>query len=389
MRIRTRDGGRCPVVGGHTYVSRQLLVGDEVASQLLVFDYLMRIGATPVRLGGIGAVSTARQFRMKGYMRALMEDTVEYMKNEGYDLSAVTGMPPADFYNRFGYAPCLPDCRMVVSALDAEEAREEAGTYHVRNIEASDMEVVLQLYNWDNRTRTGSIVRTGEDFARFPRGTVYGERPDHFLIQDEQSQLLGYAVYDKPNQSAGRLSYADQIDVVEVAGRDDRSFSAILCEFARMAVQRRCDRITFFLPPDHPFALFCRKYGCDVTARYYRNGGSMFRIVDQDGLLAKLTVDLRDRVRRAGIGGAVSLRIKSGVGATTLCLGEAPDSASAAGEQCSLELSQGKLTQLIMGYRSVRDILNDSGVRAEGNVEPLADALFHGCAPYNWMPDWF
>ena len=389
MRVQTRDGGRCPVVGGHTYVTRELLVGDEVASQLLVFDYQMRIGPTPVRLGGIGAVSTKRQFRMKGHMRALMEDTVEYMNSEGYDISAVTGMPPADFYNRFGYTPCLPDCRMTVRTRDAEAARGEVGTYHVRNIEAADMEAVLQLYNWNNRTRTGSILRSGEYFAKFPRGTVYGERPDHFLIENDRHELLAYAVYDKPDWSARRVSYVDQINVVEVAGRDESSFAAILDEFAKMAVQRRCDRFTFFLPPDHPFALFCRKYGCEVTTHYHKNGGSMYRIVDQDRLLGKLTADFRQRVRRAGIGGAVSLCIKSDIGETTLRIGEEAAGTSDEGTRCCLELSQDKLTQLIMGYRSARDILSDTEVRAERNVRLLAEALFGGQAPYMWIPDWF
>ena len=57
---------------------------DEAACKLTVLDLPMRIGTTVVRMAGIGGVHTQWQHRMKGYMRALCEDSLEYMVDEGW-----------------------------------------------------------------------------------------------------------------------------------------------------------------------------------------------------------------------------------------------------------------------------------------------------------------
>ena len=54
-----------------------------------------------------------------------------------------------------------------------------------------------------------------------------------------------------------------------------------------------------------------------------------------------------------------------------------------------LAFSQAKLIRLIVSYRSVRDILNDSEVKIGGDIEPLLGVLFPKTSPYVWLADRF
>lgn len=364
MKIRTRDEGR-----KHT---RELLVDHKVLSRLLVIDYQMRIGSAQVKMGGIGDVATKIEHRMKGYARKLMEDSVEYMKNKGYDVSVLFGIP--DFYHKFGYSHCLPEYKLIIRTKNAEASKSLAGKYKVRQIQKKDFDALLQLYNKDNQERTCSLVRIKKHFRRFRRGSNWGKQTDSFLIKNAQG-LLAYAVFDKSDR---------EVNIVEVASRSDRLFPTLLYEFTKMAIQRRCGEINLFMPPDHPFAQFVRRYGCQLTIQYSKSGGGMMRVINQPSLFEKIQGELDKRLQRSNIN-KVSLRVKTERGETKLVLGKQ----LARAQTHFLKLSQDKLIQLLVGHRNIRDVLNDARVKASKDIEPVANILFSGSLPYTWLPDHF
>ncbi|MCL5998858.1 MAG: sterol carrier protein domain-containing protein [Chloroflexi bacterium] len=63
--------------------------------------------------------------------------------------------------------------------------------------------------------------------------------------------------------------------------------------------------------------------------------------------------------------------------------------APGASAEAEIKLPQSTLAQLVAGYRSARDILNDSQVCAHGEMAPLLDVLFPQCQPYMWVADHF
>jgi predicted acetyltransferase len=137
-----------------------LLADSEDVSGLWVHDLTMRIGTVPVRMGGIGGVSTKPDHRKKGYARKVLEDAVGFMRESGYDVSALFGIP--DFYPRFGYAVCMPECECSLSTRDAERA-EQSLEWSVMS--DADAPAVLALYDETNRARTGTLVRVRARFV--------------------------------------------------------------------------------------------------------------------------------------------------------------------------------------------------------------------------------
>ena len=377
MKITTQDNGR-------EHKREMWIEGEEKSvCHLLVIEYAMRIGTTVVRMAGIGDVYTERAHRKKGYMRHLYEDTVRYMIAEGYDISMLFGIE--NFYTKFGYAPGLAGFECKVKTRDAEVAAETAPaaeSYITRPIGDADMPAVLDLYNANNAARVCSVVRTLEDFPKFHKGTWYGTPPDTQLWEDANGKLLAYAVWDH---------YDKAVKVAEVEAHDDASFPTLLGFFAAQAVEKRCEDVQLFIPADHPFAEYVQRFGAEWAVTYPRYGSGMLRLLNQQSFFEKIAPELERRLalsRFADYTGTLTFHTDLGTVALVVNQGRIAviDKAQ---EGLRLELSQDKLTQLAIGYRSARDVLNDPQVTAHGDVLPLLDILFPKGTPYIWVADHF
>ncbi|MEJ5308393.1 MAG: GNAT family N-acetyltransferase [Anaerolineae bacterium] len=381
MKITTSDEGRA-------HKREMWIEGEEKpVCNLWVIDFTMRVGTTVVRMAGIGGVHTEREHRMKGYMRHLFEDTVHYMIAEGYDISMLFGIE--NFYTKFGYAAGLASFECKVKTRDAEVAGEQAGgTYITRPIGEADMPAVLDLYNANNAMRVCSVVRAPEDFTKFEKGTWYGTRPDTQLWEDANGKLLAYAVWDHFDKA---------VKVAEVEVRDDAAlpcndlFPALLSFFAAQAVEKRCEDVQLFIPPDHPFAEYVQRFGAEWMVTYPRYGSGMLRLLNQQPFFEKLAPELERRLALAHSAGYTgTLTFQTDLGTLALIINRGSIAVTGkASDGLRLELSQDKLTQLVIGYRSARDVLNDPQVTAHGDVLPLLNALFPQGQPYIWVADHF
>ncbi len=375
MKITTHDDGR--VHKRELWIDRV----EQSVSHLLVIEYPMRVGTTVVRMAGIGDVYTHHEHRNKGYMRALYEDSVRYMIAEGYDISMLFGIE--NFYTKFGYAAGLAVIECKVKTRDAEVAGETAtGAYITRPIGEADMPAVLDLYNTHNATRTCSIVRTLDDFKEFHKGTWYGVKADTLLWEDTNGALLAYAVWDQNDKA---------MKVAEVEARDDALFPTLLSFFAAQAVAKRCEDVQFFIPPDHPFAEYVQRFGAVWTIIYPRHGSGMLRLLNLQPFFEKIAPELERRLalsHATGYSGALTFQTDLGTLALVIYKGKVHVEDDARTD-LRLELSQDRLTQLAIGYRSPRDMLNDPQVIAHGDVLPLLDILFPKGVPYVWVADHF
>ncbi len=363
MQIKTVDKGRSHLRG--------MLSGDEVASWITIIDYHMRIGSANVKMGAIADVNTRPQYRMKGHMRTLMEDTMQYMKDKGYDVSVVMAIP--NFYYRFGYASFLPNSTLTIPAGIAEKANKDRKNYRTRKFQKRDSESLLKIYNRHNSERTCSIIREKEYFSGYPQ-----QSQDIFVIENNNGRIIAYAVSSKESR--------EKVTVWELGARTEDAFPALLATFAKIAIKRRVGNIEVFLPPNHPFARFCHRYDCRFSIGYQKNGGGLMQIINQNRLFEKLQGELNSRISQSDFRNHTgSVRLKTNVGSTTLVLdkGDIRVYPKKRARQF-LDLPQGQLAQLLAGYRTIKDVLNDANVRASRGVEPLIDVLFPKCNAYIW-----
>ena len=84
-----------------------LRVGDdEDASRRWGLEKTMRIGECIVRFGGIAAVETRREHRLKGFASRVIDASNGHMAERGCDMGILFGI--GDFSHRFGYGLVLP-----------------------------------------------------------------------------------------------------------------------------------------------------------------------------------------------------------------------------------------------------------------------------------------
>ena len=359
---------------------RGLIVDGKRVSWLTVTDHRMRIGSAVVRMGGVGGVGTENAERMKGYSRQVMEDSVRYMRDEGFDVSLLFGI--RDFYPKFGYAVCMPACTMTMATRDAESAGAGAGAFKIRPFEDGDLDSLIDFYNTANGSRTGTLVRERPRFSGIPKGSKWGVSVETIVVTDAAGRFAGYAAYDKNEE---------EVIVAEVEAADTAAFPDLLYEFAKLAIDRRTGSITFLVPLDHPFTEFCRRFDCKLTVNHHRCGGGMMRIINQDTLFEKIAPELTSRVADSRLSGCSGrLGVRTDLGDTLLQIDNGAVTAHpGATADDSIELPQSRLSQLVMGYRSPRDLLTEPDISFHGSALQLAEVLFPKHVAYVWAADHF
>jgi hypothetical protein len=201
------------------------------------------------------------------------------------------------------------------------------------------------------------------------------------VFEDEAGRRVGYAAWDNTNE---------RVSVIEAEAEEAGCFGALLAEFARQAVAKRCGHITLHLPPDHSFAEYLQRFGCEWTIAYPRHADGMMRLLNQATLFDALRPELERRVMAARLPAPLDVSVITELGALRLRLiGDRLALEHNAGAPASITLSQDKLAQLIAGYRPARDVLNDAGAQVTGNALPLLDALFPRGWPHLWHADHF
>lgn len=350
--------------------------GEQWASRLWIVDKEMRIGGSSVRIGGISSVETGEKYRGQGLATQVMEAALKLMQREAYHATILHGIP--DFYHRFGYAVCMPEYELRLTTVDAERAQ---GSATLREPKDADWPAIARLYNGENAYRTGTIVRDAGTWTGFPRSVGFFTKPAVRVAVDARDRLVGYVVYD--NESA-------RCRAAEAGGLSGDVLASLVRFLAQRAVDLRKEEVYLALPPDHAMSLHARKYGCEATIRYARNGEFMGRIVDFHPFMERIAEGLGrgsdfpppdGRVVFSTDLGLCSLAVEKG--RATANRGPAPESVDAA------RLGQGALLQLLMGYRSAQDLLAAGELQAASEQVDLLDAWFPLRNACMYWPDRF
>ncbi len=345
-----------------------LMEGEAALGGLEVWNLRMRIGDVPVRMGGIGGVYTDRRHRSQGHARRVLEDSVAFMRQEGYHLAALFGIP--NFYPKFGFTTALVQSEATIATRDLEDA---PACFAVREARPEDAGGIAVLYETMTAARSGAVVRDPATWPGFVIGSDWSEQVSAFVALDGD-EVIAYAAY---NSEPWRYA------ITEAGYRDRRAFSTLLAEAGRRALALRIERVTFRLPPDDALLVYGRRYGIEVKTTYPRHWLGMARIINQTELLGLLEPLFARRLADArGEPWAGTLVLRTDLGTDRVRLG-------AGGPELAIELPQTLLTQLLLGYRSVADAFFETEARADEAALPVLDALLPAGHPYIWDADRF
>lgn len=351
----------------------EFMVDGEAVSKLVVVDFKQQIGSLVVRMGGIGGVETRKEHRRKGYSRKLMENSLCWMRQNGFDTTLLYGIKK--FYPKFGYAPAFPEIIFTIPVRDAERVRPSG--YSFKMFAPQYIKPVLAMYHKNNTGRTGPTRRDPKFWKYFKQGASWGRKAVCKVGMDKHGRLAGYFVYDEENLDA---------IVTETGFTTPRVFPDILRAAARVALKQRLEYITFFLPQDDAFMEFCKPLGVIKKVNYARDGGGMVRMINIPEALRKVSSEFSKRMRGKG-----RLNICTNLDDVGLSWSKGSVSVhkGTIKEALSARMPQWALAQLLYGYRSASGLENAGVLKVSKQAVSILEEMFPLTVHYHYRADHF
>ena len=344
--------------------------GDAAVSWLYIIDVWLHYGASNVLAGGIAGVYTPREHRGKGFSAATLRYTIEWMREQGYPLSALFGI--FEYYHRFGYATFMGEHTVTLSLRNASRVEAEELEWEVSEDQGYYRSEIAQLYESVNTRWPGARVRDPASWSGFRKGVSW-EHPAKPLVVKEGGKLVAYAALE-------RWPSPEELLIAEVGaeGHSASLYKSLLKILYKIALEERKSHIKVHLPPDHPFVRVARSYGCTVESFYPWSGGGMARVIRLKELLESIKGELQ--LRSLGVKGALTLRV-GGEEATLKVNDGLVEVVEGCEADSILELDPGSAAQLILGFMGAEAVAADSEERR------LLSTLFNRGEPYVWQPD--
>lgn len=364
-----------------------LYVEDEamgqVVSSLCLIPWTWRCQGIALKAGEMGIVGTLEPYRGRGLVRALVGRFKELLREGGYDLSQIQGIPY--FYRQFGYEYAMPlEGGWQVGLHHIPDPGDgEATPYVFRLATDRDIPVLVRLYDEAAHDLDIHAVRSEAEW-RYLLGPSTKTETDAetWLITDEGGRVMGYARVPKGGFGRGLI-------VNEVSRLNLESALAALRFFRKLSMERGKPYIRLNLPQGCALIQTARYLGAHDAGRY----AWQIYLVDVARLLRKLGPVFERRLAASPLAGL----------SKTVCIDlyrEAFDLQFEGGKLLAVEPagSHGGVTQpqgipirmpppllapLLLGYRSSEELARTyPDFSADGEGQLLAETLFPRLASF-------
>lgn len=351
-----RDYCRDKYIGHSHYdwqASRIGVLDGRIVAHVGVWDYPTRIAAARVRTGGVGCVAMHGDYRKRGLMARLFRATVDSMRQCGYDLSILYGIP--DFYHRFGYVRAWAQTSHVIRPADLHP---RGAAPRLRSFSPRARKDLDALYNRQYATLTGTAVRPTYQRNRRPK------QWQGFLWTKPSGKPAGYVLVSPE---------ADKLTCFEVCGPTDE----VLAALAALAGKRRSREICFdSLPRRHPVAKRIRHGSCRLEINYSRSGGPMVRTINLATTLTKLRGEFRRRLQASHLADWRGEILIAGAGTEALLtVGDAGVTVASPGSAPSAIRGGHEIAQLLLGTDEPMEIVTANRTRLTGDAKELLGVL--------------
>jgi len=240
----------------------------QVVSSICLIPWKLRYDNVTLNAGEVGIVGTLESYRRRGLVRAQFARHAELLREGGYDLSHIQGIPY--FYRQFGYEYAMPlegGWRInlhLVPSLD-EEARE---TLTFRQAETAgpageqDLKTLVRLYDAAAQDLSISVQRD-EAIWRYLLGPSRKTEmtAETWLIERENGTPAGYI-------RISEHGFGDGLILSEVSQLDVDAAYTVLRQLKALAVQRQKPFIRLNIPAQSTLVQVARTLGAHDTGTY-------------------------------------------------------------------------------------------------------------------------
>ncbi|MGE7859504.1 GNAT family N-acetyltransferase [Bacillus mobilis] len=169
-----------------------IMEGEDLAAKLHLIPFHIYIGKEKFKMGGVAGVATYPEYRRSGYVKELLQHSLQTMKKDGYTVSMLHPFA-VSFYRKYGWELCanLLVCQMTKSDLVMKN--QVNGTVKRFNKE-NHSEEVEKLYETFAKRFSGMLVRDEKWWLQ----AVYDDLT-LAIYYDENKRAAGYMLYKIEN----------------------------------------------------------------------------------------------------------------------------------------------------------------------------------------------
>jgi predicted N-acetyltransferase YhbS len=346
----------------------------KVVSMMLIVRREARIGKAIVSNAIVAPVATRAGCEKKGYCSAVMRDAVEYMKQQGFDITTLWGHPW--LYTHYGYSPAMVGPGVAIRPERCEQVEVKEG-FAAQPYEETQARAITDIYHSNTINQVLATIRRPEPYE----WKVHSPSVEFWTLIDRRGRVRGYYSISQ-TASPGR-------NMLEIGVADIESCGVIFNELLDYAKERNISEMTCLMGPTHPFARFAYWRNAELR-RTMASGAGMALILNLAGLFDKLKGELQDRLNHSEFyDKTLSLVIQTEKEAVNLTIDKGKIAFSTDEERgdYSLEAPLASLNQLLIGYKNVRRLLEENAVKIRSNkidTIDLVDALFPENTPYDY-----
>ncbi len=272
-------------------------VDGRVASHVHLTEREIRYGGVVIPMNGVVWTGTLPEYRGLGFAQNLMRLADERARATGAVIQALTtGMP--QFYRSLGWGVCGRQTfaqtlsRNLPQAVDGV-VEGKGGGWHVRPWRQVELGDLMDLYDAQFRTTTGTVARS-EEYWRW----LIGRRYAHVIwVACQGEAVRGYA-------------FVKDHRILEIATdpAHPQALRALLGRVRAEALERAYPEVTLSAPLGHPALDACRAGAGRVFDQDAVDGSvSMYHVPDVGRFLKAILPELGRRAQEAGGGGPLEL----------------------------------------------------------------------------------
>jgi predicted N-acetyltransferase YhbS len=255
----------------------------EIVSSICLIPWTWCYEDVELKAGEMGIVGTLPDYRGKGLIRAQVVRFKELLREGGYHLSQIQGIPY--FYRQFGYEYAIPLEGGWVCELRHLPA-DEGEAYHFRQATGEDIPTLARMY--DEAAKVSAIYcprsRAIWDYL-MTHGLETETAREFWLVLDEEDQPVGY-------WGIALHGFGNGLIVCEASRLIQPMGAAIMPRLRRMAEERGKDCVRLNLPPFYGLVQIGQSFGAREVEMY----PWQIHLPDVGGLLKALSPILERRL---------------------------------------------------------------------------------------------
>ena len=361
---------------------RVLELKGHIVGALHIGRHGIQIGSCVITKADVGEVSILPEYQGKGYGTQLMQETVEWMRQEGFHLSRLGGY--VRFYRRFGWVPFprgfvefpLAGLRSRGGFTNPEELLKSLcypGRIRPYN-PVTDFGAYNCLHCGFNRNRTGA-----QPYEASPPRHDPNWQPDPWrVVYEEAGEVLAFLFAGTAPTDHTRFETRVAIQEATVSPEFPTPLGYLLAHILLAAHRYGAPSVSARLPLDPFLYPIYRDYSLGFVPTLWQTteSGNMLRVIDLSGLIEVLLPELQTRVQEAAIpvregglrlrvnGHTATLRLRDGM------LSQGP------GDLPEVELDQELFGFLFLGLQPVFHVVRQLPLRPHMTRSPFWTSCF-------------